>query len=175
MAIISGEHSTVDVDHKIYCNWGEPNITVGSYTQIGSGTKYCGNINHPWIIHRKMVSTFSFATQWGIDYLERAVSRGDITIGSDVWIGDDVSILDGVHIGDGAIVGAFTVVAKDVPPYAVVVGNPAQIKHYRFTEDQIKKLLKIQWWNWTTEEVESRLEDMKDVDLFIKKYYKGGE
>ena len=54
-------------------------------------------------------------------------NRGDTVVGNDVWIGQNATILPGVHIGDGAIIGANAVVAKDVPPYAVVVGNPAGI------------------------------------------------
>jgi acetyltransferase-like isoleucine patch superfamily enzyme len=175
MPITCGDHSTIDQDYEIYSNFVDPNIKVGKYTQIGPGVIYCGSINHPWIKNRKSVSSFSFTTQWHIDYLEPVVTRGDIEIGNDVWIGRNARILDGVKIGDGAIVGAFAVIAKDIPSYSIVVGNPAEIKHYRFNEDQIKKLLEIRWWNWSDDVVRERLEDMKDVDIFLKKYYKEGD
>ena len=68
-------------------------------------------------------------------------------VGNDVWIGQNVTILPGVHIGDGAIIGANSVVAKDVPPYSVVVGNPAEVKKYRFDEDTREFLLKLKWWD----------------------------
>lgn len=55
----------------------------------------------------------------------------EVIIGNDVWIGGRVIILPGVKIGDGAIVGAGAVVTKDVPPYAIVGGNPAKILKYR--------------------------------------------
>ena len=80
--------------------------------------------------------------------------------------------MDGITIGDGAIVGAMSVVAKDVPPYAVVVGNPAKIVHYRYSEDVIAKLLKIKWWDWSESLIKERMEDFKDVDIFVSKYYK---
>ncbi|WND03191.1 CatB-related O-acetyltransferase [Temperatibacter marinus] len=69
-------------------------------------------------------------------------------IGNDVWIGHGAMVRAGVTIGDGAIVAAGSVVSKDVPPYAVVAGNPARIKKYRFSEDQIEKLQELQWWRF---------------------------
>jgi hypothetical protein len=76
-----------------------------------------------------------------------------IVIGHDVWIGADVIIIDGVTIGHGAVVGAYTVVRKDIPPYAIVIGNPAIIAKYRFSEDEIKLLLQIEWWYWSDDEI----------------------
>ena len=61
----------------------------------------------------------------------------NITIEEDCWVGTDVKLLSGCHLGRGAIVGAGAIVTKDIPPYAVVVGNPARIVAVRFTEDQI--------------------------------------
>ena len=70
-----------------------------------------------------------------------------VKIGNDVWIGDSVFIKNGITIGDGAIIGAKSIVTKDVPPYAIIAGNPATIIKYRFEEKIIKKLLELQWWN----------------------------
>lgn len=81
--------------------------------------------------------------------------KKNITIGNDVWIGANVYIKNGLNIGDGAIIGAGSVVTKSVPAYAIVVGVPAKIIRYRFNEDEIKKLLKIEWWNWSIEKIES--------------------
>ena len=71
----------------------------------------------------------------------------EVIIGNDVWIGERAMILGGVKVGDGAVIGAGAIVTKDVPPYAVVGGVPAKIIRYRFPEDQIDDLLKLQWWN----------------------------
>jgi acetyltransferase-like isoleucine patch superfamily enzyme len=77
----------------------------------------------------------------------------DIKIGNDVWIGAKSTIMSGVKIGNGAVIGATATVTKDVPPYAIVVGNPGKIVKYRFTEKQIDLLLQISWWNWDEEKI----------------------
>lgn len=78
----------------------------------------------------------------------------NVVIKNDVWIGLNSTILEGVTIGNGAIIGACSVVAKDVPDYAVVVGNPAKIIRYRFSKDQIHKLINLRWWELDREEIE---------------------
>lgn len=83
------------------------------------------------------------------------VSKGPIAIGSDVWIGTGVQILSGVQIGHGAVIGANAVVTKDIPPYAIVGGNPAKIIKYRFSEERIAELLEMKWWEWSDEEIKS--------------------
>ncbi|MDO4896259.1 MAG: CatB-related O-acetyltransferase [Moraxella sp.] len=70
----------------------------------------------------------------------------DVVIESDVWIGDDCLIVKGVHIGQGATIGANSVVTKDVPPYAIVVGSPARVIRYRFSDEIIKRLMESHWW-----------------------------
>jgi len=70
------------------------------------------------------------------------------TIGNDVWIGHGAYISAGVTIGDGAVVAAHAVVAKDVPAYAVVAGNPAVIKKWRISSDLISPMLKCAWWKF---------------------------
>jgi acetyltransferase-like isoleucine patch superfamily enzyme len=75
-------------------------------------------------------------------------SKGDIKVGNGVWIGAGVTIFTGVTIGDGAVIGACSVVSKDIPPYAIAVGNPIRVIGYRFRPDQIEKLLKVKWWDW---------------------------
>ncbi|MBS0478889.1 MAG: CatB-related O-acetyltransferase [Proteobacteria bacterium] len=74
--------------------------------------------------------------------------RPETIIGNDVWIGCDVYIRDGVTIGDGAIIGAHSVVTKDVPPFAIVVGNPGRILRYRFDEALIERLSALAWWDY---------------------------
>lgn len=84
--------------------------------------------------------------------------KGDTIIGNDVWIGENVTILPGVHIGDGAIIGANSVVAKDIEPYAVAVGNPCHVVKKRFTEEKIQILLNLKWWDFDEEKIFNNLE-----------------
>lgn len=88
-------------------------------------------------------------------------------IGNDVWIGMNSIIMRGVTIGDGAVIAAGSIVTKDVPPYAIVGGNPAKIIKYRFSEDQIAKLLSIKWWNWSVDEIRNNSHLFYDINAFI--------
>ena len=93
------------------------------------------------------------------------------SIGNDVWIGANAVIMPKVRIGNGAVIGAGAIITKDVPDYAVVVGNPARIVKYRYSELQIDALNRIKWWDWPEEMLMDRLFDFYlPIDLFIKKY-----
>ncbi len=81
-------------------------------------------------------------------------SHKDTRLGNDIWIGYDVTIMPGVNIGDGAIIGAKSVVATDIPPYSIAVGNPAKVTKYRYSEEERKILLDLAWWNWDIETIE---------------------
>ena len=80
-------------------------------------------------------------------------NKGNIEIGNDVWIGNDVTILPGVKIGNGAIIGMNSIVGKDIPDYAIAIGNPIQIIKKRFDEETISLLLKYEWWNQSVEQI----------------------
>jgi serine acetyltransferase len=76
----------------------------------------------------------------------------------------------GVTIGDGAVIGAYSVVTKDVPPYAIVGGNPAKIIRYRFSPDIIEKLMAIKWWDWPEEKIKRNVTLFYNVEEFIHKH-----
>jgi hypothetical protein len=80
-------------------------------------------------------------------------------------------VSSGVTIGDGAVIGARAVVTRDVPPYAVVAGNPARLVKYRFSPERIQALLEIRWWDWDEDRIRARLPDMLagDIDTFIQR------
>lgn len=87
--------------------------------------------------------------------LDEIESKGPIMIGHDVWIGANCIIVSGVSIGTGAVIAAGSVVTKDVPPYAVMAGNPARFLRYRFQDiSVIERLLASEWWTWPMCEIE---------------------
>jgi virginiamycin A acetyltransferase len=91
--------------------------------------------------------------------------KGDTMVGNDVWIGYDSMIMPGVTIGDGAIVATRSVVVSDVPPYAIVGGNPAKVIRRRFSDDTISALLDIAWWDWSAELISRNLERIMAADI----------
>jgi virginiamycin A acetyltransferase len=91
--------------------------------------------------------------------------KGDICIGNDVWIGYNATIMAGVTVGDGAIIAANATVTKDVSPYCIVGGNPAQEIKKRFSEDIISQLLSLQWWNWEIDKITRNIPYLTDNQL----------
>lgn len=150
-------------------------VHVGKNTSIGQRINVILDMNHDYnslymgIVAEHVTSTETRGT--GGQIFQRIKRKGQILIGNDVWIGDGVTILGGVRIGDGAVVAAEAVVTKDVPPYAIVGGNPARVIKYRFPKDVIEKLERIAWWNWSSEKIAACKEDMRgDVAAFAQKY-----
>lgn len=84
------------------------------------------------------------------------------SIGHDVWIGSSAVVIAGVTVGHGAVIGAGAIVTKDVPPYAIVVGNPARVLRYRFEPDVIEKLLASRWWDLSLEEIKRLPQDPRE-------------
>lgn len=147
--------------------------TVGNYCSIAGGVTAHLASNH----HHEWVTTYPFSAfpnQWRPvqPTAKTATCKGNIIIGNDVWIGQNVTILSGVKIGDGAVIGTQAVVSKDVPPYAIVVGNPGRVVKYRFPAEVIKSLLKIAWWNWPKEKIQQALPLLESnrISEFIAKY-----
>jgi virginiamycin A acetyltransferase len=94
----------------------------------------------------------------------------DVTIGNDVWIGANVTIMPGIKIGDGAVIANNSHVVKNVEPYSIVGGNPAKLIRHRFSPEQIEKLLKLKWWYWDDEKINTYLHLLcnNNIDEFIE-------
>lgn len=135
------------------------NTTVGKFCSIGPNF-CCGLGIHP---------TDGLSTHH-LFYRGEVAEYKPVTIGNDVFIGANVTVLDGVTIGDGAIIGAGAVVSKDIPPYAIAVGCPIEIKKFRLTDKQIAAMQRIQWWNWDEVKLMDVREMFSDIDGFIAKY-----
>lgn len=139
---------SINIGHKSYINqpyftgdYGQsikntetrPEIKIGRYTSIGKNLQFV-------FTHHDYTATSTHPL------FSKEYSRGHVTIGHDIWIGLNVTLMDNITIGHGAVVGASSVVTKDVPPYAIVVGNPARIVKYRFTPEIIERFLRSEWW-----------------------------
>jgi acetyltransferase-like isoleucine patch superfamily enzyme len=99
-------------------------------------------------------------------------SKGNVVIEHDVWVGWKATLMSGVTVRSGAVVGAEAVVAKDVPEYAIVVGNPARVVKYRFDEKTIQALLRIKWWDWPTNKIREnvKLLSSSNIGEFVRKF-----
>lgn len=140
-------------------------LRIGKFCQLATGCKFMMNgANH----RTSGVSTYPFQIfeAWRgrfeseLDFPE----RGDTVIGNDVWIGYDALIMPGVTVGDGAIVGSRAVVTRNVPPYAVVAGNPARVVRKRYSDKEVEVLLSIRWWDWDREKISRNIEALSVGD-----------
>jgi virginiamycin A acetyltransferase len=129
-------------------------LSIGRYCSIGDRVEIFLGGDH----RLDWVSTYPFAALEGLwpgvsGVRGYRVGRGDVAIGHDVWLGSGATILSGVTIGHGAVVGARAVVARDVPAYGVVAGNPARLIRLRFPEATVAALLDAAWWDLPPDEV----------------------
>lgn len=146
------------------------NAKIGKYCSIASHVNTVRG-NHPT---RDWVSThpafFSPNKQCGMTYSQEekyTEYKTLIEIGNDVWIGDSALILDGVCVGDGAIIAAGSVVTANVPPYAIVGGVPARIIRYRFSEEEVVRLLELKWWDKPEQWIKENAESFSDIKKFL--------
>ena len=91
-------------------------------------------------------------------------------IGNDVWIGANVVIMNEISVGDGAVIGAGSIVTKDVPPYAIVVGSPARIIRYRFEKEEIEFLLNFRWWDKDSNWIKDNYLKFNNIKEFKKEF-----
>jgi acetyltransferase-like isoleucine patch superfamily enzyme len=148
-----------------------PRVDIGAFCSIADGVAILLNGNH----HPEWVSTYPFRIQLQMPGMladGQPASRGPVKIGSDVWFGREALILSGVTIGDGAVVGARAVVARDVAPYSIVVGNPARHVRYRFAEDVVEALVRLRWWDWPESKILESIPSLSDANVreFLRRH-----
>lgn len=156
-----GKHSYGDL---YIISYGEPNegLQIGNYVSIANGVQFLLGGNHFY----KRFTTYPFIAKFQDYKYVETWSKGKIIVEDDVWIGTEAFIMPGVKIGKGAVVAACSVVAKDIPPYAIVAGNPATIIKYRFSEETIKRLLEIDFSKLEPQDVLDHIpEYQKEVDF----------
>ena len=136
-------------------NVGDRKLVIGNYCSIGGEVVFLLGLDH----RINCISTYPFKAKMLNKGVE-AISKGDIIIDDDVWIGHRATILSGVHIGQGAVVAAGSVVTNDVAPYAVVGGVPAKVLKYRFSDEIIQELLKINFRKLEKEHIENHLVEL---------------
>lgn len=144
-------------------------LIIGKFCSIASGVRFImGPANH----RISSVTTYPFQVFGGVwakkapPHLSQLPFKGNTVVGSDVWIGRESVIMPGVKIGDGAIIAAYSVVARDVPPYAVAGGNPARVIKKRFDDEElIDILLRLRWWDLPGEELSELVPLLCSPDL----------
>lgn len=172
--ILVGDYSYYDdpadpegFERNVLYNYGRDRLIIGKFCAIATHVKFMMNgANHKL----DGISTYPFPI-FGHGWeaaLEKVIdlpSRGDTVIGNDVWIGYDSLIMPGVTVGDGAVIAARSVVVKDVPPYTIVGGNPAQCLKQRFSDAAIAQLLEIRWWDWTIDKITRNIHLIMESDI----------
>ncbi|PLY10146.1 MAG: acetyltransferase [Arcobacter sp.] len=143
-------------------------VNIASYVRLNPSQHPMSWASQHHMQYRKEMFGFGIDDESFFDWRkERRVE-----VGNDVWIGHNVVIMGDVTVGDGAGIGSSSVVTKDIPPFAIVVGNPARIIRYRFDEKTIEALKTIAWWDWDYEKIKNSIDDFKSIELFIEKYKK---
>jgi hypothetical protein len=164
-----GDYSYVVNDSDIaYAKIGKF-VSIAAMTRINPG-------NHPMM--RASQAHFSYRAS---AYFEGEADEAEffawrrshrVVIGHDVWIGHGAIVLPGRSIGTGAVVGAGSVVTKDVPDYAIVVGNPARVLRPRFPDDIAARMQRLAWWDWPHERLQAALPDFRALTAaqFLDRY-----
>ena len=149
---------------------------VGNFCALSSAVKFSflGKHNYSWV---STYPFYDFYDKWSFEDKawrkgvvdEDTIEAKPIIIENDVWVTSNVLIKEGVRVGNGAVIAMGSLVTKDVPPYALVGGNPAKVIKFRFTETQIVDLQAIAWWNWADDEIKKILPLLlsENVDALI--------
>ena len=175
-------NATISLGQKSYmCGVtveGRGAVSIGKFCSIASSIKFRVGLNNGHNYNR--VTSYEIVEfEWDIpDEFRPPKETCKIDIGNDVWIGRGCTFKGlkpstPLVIGDGAVIAADSVVVKNVPPYAIVGGNPAKIIKFRFSEDVIESLLRIRWWDWSLDKIHDNFKYFNDIDRFIAMHDKG--
>ncbi len=140
-------------------------LIIGKFCSIASDVKFImngGNHRTDWFTNYPFPI---FGEGWESAMPDSWPNKGDTVIGNDVWIGYGATIMPGIQVGDGAIIASKSVVTRNVEPYSIVGGNPANEIRKRFDNSVIQQLLAIQWWNWDIEKITRNLKVICNSDI----------
>ncbi len=156
-----GRHSFCGYDCDVY------RASIGAFVSVANGV-VLGGARHPmeWV----GMSPVFYAGRDSVKtkFAEHPLPQPpEVHIGNDVWIGRSAIVLAGVVVGNGAVIGAGSIVTKNVPAYAIVVGNPARIIRYRFDELTIRELEELQWWGFSDNRLKELGYCFNDVERFL--------
>lgn len=142
-------------------------LIIGKFCAIAKGVTFIMNgANHKISgLSTYPFQIFGYGWEKVMPALDDLPLKGDTVVGNDVWLGYESLVMPGVRIGDGAIVAARSVVTSNVPPYAVVGGNPARVIRERFTQETVEKLLAIAWWDWPADKITRNLKHIVGADV----------
>ncbi len=139
-------------------------LTIGKFCQIAQGVLFItSSANH--VMTGFSTYPFSIFHPETMGDLAKQIPVRDTIVGNDVWIGHDAKIMPGVTLGDGAIIATGAVVTQDVPPYAIVGGNPATVIRHRFAPDVVAELCEIAWWDWSIDKIERNIAAITGADI----------
>lgn len=146
-------------------NW---KLEVGSFCSIAPAVRFVFGKHHQMDGPTTFPIREYVRKQWDKDSWEHE----NIKVGHDVWIASNTLVLSGVTIGHGAIIGAGSVVARDIPPFAIAAGVPARVLRWRMAEEKQAKMLEIAWWDWPEEKIIANEELLYgDLDTFIATHW----
>ncbi len=141
-------------------------LIIGKFCQIAAHVKFVMNGGNHQLGGFSSFPFIIFQSYWPeIPFVPNC--KKDTVIENDVWIGYDATIMPGVTISNGAIIGTRAVVTKDVAPYEIVAGNPAQVIRKRFDEETIDFLLRLQWWSWPIKKIREHVLAIMKGDKII--------
>jgi phosphonate metabolism protein (transferase hexapeptide repeat family) len=157
---MAGDGSIIYADVGKFCS-------IASHARINPGNHPMQRVTQHHLTYRRRMYDLGEADDEAFFDWRRAAR---VRVGHDVWLGHGAILLPGVQVGNGAVVAAGAVVSHDVAPYSVVAGVPARPLRERFPMHVVEQLEAIAWWDWTREQLEARLDDFLDMDLFLEKY-----
>jgi virginiamycin A acetyltransferase len=172
--IIIGDYTYYDdsispenFEKNVLYHYSNDYLIIGKFCAIATDVKFIMNAaNHKL----DGISTYPFPIfghgwEKAMEKITNLPNKGDTVIGNDVWIGYESVIMPGVKISDGVIIAAKSVVVKDIPPYTIVGGNPAQVIRQRFSDSEISELLAIRWWDWSIEKISRNIHLIMEGDI----------